>query len=139
LAFSDVAGIREKALKKLEGIIFGFLAPMFFTSAGMELARASPLSYLTTTLVLLAVSYPAKFLASYLGLKVFCKTVPQNVLRLSNVFTARLTMSTIIAYTGLKSGLLPPSISGGIMLSAVIATLAAGFIAGRSVLIEEEL
>ncbi len=139
LAFSDASGIREEAMKKLEGIIFGFLAPMFFTAAGMELGKASPLSYLKATIILLAVSYPAKLLISYISLKRFCRASVHNLLQLSNVFAARLTMSTIIAYAGLKSGLLPPDVSGGIMLSAIIATVIAGFVAGKSILIEEEL
>jgi glutathione-regulated potassium-efflux system ancillary protein KefC len=139
LAFSGAGFLREEALRKLEGVVFGFLAPMFFTSAGIEVARASPISYIYITAILLAISYPAKLLASYLGLRLFCKGLTQNLLRVSNVFSARLTMSTIIAYAGLTGGLLSSSVSGGIMLSAVIATLIAGLLVSKSVLLVEEL
>ncbi len=139
LAFSGMGSLRKEALRKLEGIVFGFLAPMFFTSAGIEIASGSPISYIYITLILLGISYPAKILASYLGLRTFCKGISRGLFKLSNVFAARLTMSTIIAYAGLTSGLLSPSVSGGIMLSAIIATLISGLTVGKNVLAEEEL
>ncbi len=139
LAFSGMGSLRKEVLDKLEGIVFGFLAPMFFTSAGIVIAGARPTSYILITAILLGISYPAKVLASYIGLKAFCENIPKKLFRISNIFAARLTMSTIIAYAGLASGLLSPEVSGGIMLSAIIATLISGIVVNENVFAEEEL
>ena len=139
LAFSGMGSLKKEALRKLEGIVFGFLAPMFFTSAGIEMASGNPTSYIYMMLILLGISYPAKILINYTVLRLFCKNITKGLFRLSNIFAARLTMSTIIAYAGLTSGFLSPDVSGGIMLSAIIATLISGLIVGKNVLAEEEL
>ncbi len=143
--FSEVAGIhgilfsfllgvafstspdKEVIASKTSTITFGFLAPIFFTSAGLLISRAGVQGVLVPSIILFLASYPVKVLASYAGLRLLSGV---RSLRLSNVFGARLTVSTIIAYSGLKTGLINPSIAAGIMFTALIATLASSMVTG---------
>ena len=143
--FSEVAGIhgilfsfllgvafstspdKEVIASKTSTITFGFLAPIFFTSAGLLISRAGVQGVLVPSIVLFLASYPVKVLASYAGLRLLSGV---RSLRLSNVFGARLTVSTIIAYSGLKTGLIHPPVAAGIMFTALIATLASSIVTG---------
>ncbi len=143
--FSEVAGIhgilfsfllgvafstspdKEVIASKTSTITFGFLAPIFFTSAGLLISRAGVQGVLVPSIVLFLASYPVKVLASYVGLRLLSGV---RSLRLSNVFGARLTVSTIIAYSGLKTGLIHPPVAAGIMFTALIATLASSIVTG---------
>ncbi len=143
--FSEVAGIhgilfsfllgvafstspdKEVIVSKASTITFGFLAPIFFTSAGLLISRAGVQGVLVPSVILFLASYPVKVLASYAGLRLLSGV---RSLRLSNVFGARLTVSTIIAYSGLKTGLIHPPVAAGIMFTALIATLASSVVTG---------
>jgi hypothetical protein len=82
------------------------------------------------TIVLFVASFPLKIAVTHAALKM---TAGINDVRLSTVFAARLTVSTIIAYTGLLKGVLPGELAAAIMLTALAATTIAGVIAGWGV------
>ncbi len=105
---------------KISGLTFGFLAPVFFVYAGMNAMPSSVGSSLKTALLLFVLSYTLKVASSYMALRVLTGV---NDLRLASVFGARLTMSTVIAFTGQAAGILPPTLAGGIILSALLATI----------------
>jgi Kef-type K+ transport system membrane component KefB len=146
--FSEIAGIhgilfsfllgvafstspdKEDITQKTSTITFGFLAPIFFTAAGLLISKAGICGVLIPSIILLATSYPVKVLASYGGMRLL---TPLRDLKLANVFGARLTVSTIIAYSGLKTGLLTPDLAAGVMFTALIATVLSSIVTGGKV------
>jgi glutathione-regulated potassium-efflux system ancillary protein KefC len=110
---------------KIEAIVTGFLAPVFFVVAGIYSSLADPRKAVILALAFLALSYPPKIASTHLAFKKVLGTAPREVVA---SFGARLTVSTLIAYAGLKMGSLDPNVAGAIMLSAVIATLTSGIL-----------
>jgi len=135
LALSETASMRERALDKIGAVVFGFLAPIFFVTAGMDVAVAEPSRCWPIAAVLLATSYPSKILFTHAGLQLLMPSRELG-LRAANLFAARLTMSSIIAFAGLKSGLMPPELAESILITAIIATLLAG--STSKIAVEEE-
>ncbi len=120
--------------ERISAIVFGLLAPLFFVDAGLHAAPRNPLVYAETALLLLAATLPAKVLATHAALQATAgRRVP---VRLSTVFAARLTVSTVIAFSGEAQGILPHDLAGAIIVSALIATLAAAGVA-RALRVEE--
>ena len=135
LALAETASKRTEAMDKIGAVIFGFLAPIFFVTAGMDVAVAELSRCWPIALVLLIASYPSKILATYIGLRLLVPS--KNIgLKAANLFAARLTMSSIIAFTGLKSGTLPAELAEAVLLTAIVATLLAG--STSRVAVEEE-
>ena len=129
LAFSDEVAKRRDLKEKIEGIVLGFLAPIFFTTAGLTVADVS----LTTSYIILAtaiflISYTAKVVTSYFGLRL----IGIRDSKLPIMMGARMTVSTVIAYTGLSTGLLTGELAGAIILSAIAATLTSGLLTSRT-------
>ncbi len=128
LALQEFA--REPPVRdKIEALITGFLAPVFFVTAGINASIASPGEALLLALAFLALTYPLKILATWAAFKSLLRQAPRELV---TSFGARLTVSTLIAYVGLKGGFLQPRVAGAIMLSAVLATLASGLLARPS-------
>ena len=124
LALQDFVD-RPEVRGKVEGVVMGFLAPAFFVVAGLEASSAEPRLVVLPALGLLALSFPAKIVASGLMLRRLLGIAePGLVVSLG----ARLTVSTLIAYMGVKLGLISPLLGGAIMLSAALATLMAGLL-----------
>lgn len=117
------ARVKRRVEERLGPLIFGFMAPVFFVNAGLHIAPVGVSRLKTIVLVLLASSYPAKLLATWASLRL---AAGMRGWRLSNVMAARLTVSTIIAYVGLKGGLMEPGLAAGVMASALLATLLSG-------------
>lgn len=114
------ARVKRRVEERLGPLIFGFMAPVFFVNAGLHIAPVGLSRLKTVVAVLLLSSYPAKLLATGLALRVAAGI---RGWRLPNVMAARLTVSTIIAYAGLKGGLMDPQLAAGVMASALLATL----------------
>ncbi len=128
LALQDFVN-RVSVRERVEAVISGFLAPTFFVVAGMEASMARPSDVLLPSLALLALSYPVKVASTHMAFKRLLGTAEWV---LSITFGARLTVSTLIAYIGLKTGLLPPSLAGAVILSAAMATVVSGVAARDS-------
>ncbi len=116
--FANEPPVRDK----IEALITGFLAPLFFVAAGITASMASPGAVALLALLLLAVSYPPKALP----VAVLSKLRGGLAWRVAASFGARLTVSTLIAFVGVRRGIIGPSLAGAIMLSAVMATMLAG-------------
>ncbi|MCE4624887.1 MAG: cation:proton antiporter [Desulfurococcales archaeon] len=120
---------------KLTALTFGVLAPIFFIDAGLHAKPEHPLLYAEIAALLLLLTFPAKVLFTHAALKAL--TGSRRVrLKLTSVFGARLTVSTVIAFTGEATGKLPHDLAGAIIMSALIATIAAAAIT-RSPIPEE--
>ena len=129
LAFSDEVSRRRDLKEKIEGIVLGLLAPIFFTTAGLTVAGVKlTRSYIILAATLFAVSFFAKIGTSYVSLRI----IGVRDKKLPVMMGARMTVSTVIAYTGLSTGLLDGELAGAIILSAIAATLASGLIASRT-------
>ncbi len=113
---------------KLSALTFGVLAPIFFINAGLHAAPSNPLHYLTLSLVLVLASLPVKIAAAHVMLRLLLDArIP---VKLTTVFGARLTVSAVIAFTGMTMGILSRDLAGAVILSSLIATLVSAGIAG---------
>ncbi len=124
---------RKHVEEKVLGLTFGFLAPIFFLNAGIAAMPGDIKGSIILAIILLAASYPAKVLLTHASLYVMAGF---KKLRISSVFGARLTVSTVIAYTGKQIGVLSPELAGAIILSAIMATTLSAIIS-KSPVIEE--
>ena len=120
-----VIGDRELE-SKISGLTFGMLAPIFFVDAGLHAAPRNLLLYAELSALLLIITMPAKILGTHLALRALMARRVR--LRLTTVFGARLTVSTIIAFTGEATGVLSHDLAGSIIMSALVATVIAGSI-----------
>jgi len=128
LALQEFA--REPPVRdKVEAVVMGFLAPVFFVTAGMNASTVSPGETLLLALAFLALTYPVQILVTWAVFKNLLGQAPRGLVA---SFGAKLTLSILIAYVGFKGGFLQPRVAGAIMLSAVLATLASGLLARPS-------
>ncbi len=128
--------LRNRSLEhKLSALTFGVLAPIFFVSAGLHSAPRNLLLYMEYTILLILTSLPAKILLTNIAMRI---AGVRPGLRLTSVFGARLTVSSVIAYMGESLGLLPHDLAGSIILSALLATIISGILAGTAEVISSE-
>lgn len=128
VALGEAMHLRRPLPEKVSGLVFGFLSPIFFVTAGLHIGPAGMQGgLLLLSLAVLAASFPVKIVATHIALS---RLAYVRNPRLSVVFGARLTVSTIIAYAGLLKGLLPPELAATIMLTALVTTVTAGIAAG---------
>jgi len=125
---------RRRIYDKVAALTFGVLAPIFFVDAGIRSVPSNLSDYLEFTLILLAVSLPVKIVATHSAIRLLIGRIDPKI---STVFGARLTVSTVIAFAGEESGVLPHDLAGSIILSALLATVASALVAGRATLSEE--
>ena len=123
--------VRRPVLEsKVMALTFGVLAPIFFVNAGLHASPANPLVYLELTALVLLVSFPVKVIATHYSLKLFMGRSPG---RITAVFGARLTVSTVIAFAGEAAGVLSHDLAGAVIMSALIATIVSAIIAGTPI------
>lgn len=116
---------------KLGALTFGLLAPIFFIDAGLHATPEHPLLYAELAGLLLIVTFPTKILATHVSLRILTKRKIR--LRVSSVFGARLTVSTVIAFTGEATGVLSHDLAGAVIMSALIATIVSAILAGAPI------
>ena len=116
---------------KLGALTFGLLAPRFFIDAGLHATPEHPLLYAELAGLLLLVTFPTKIMATHFSLRLLTKR--RIRLRISTVFGARLTVSTVIAFTGEATGVLSHDLAGAVIMSALIATIVSAILAGAPI------
>ncbi|MCE4627334.1 MAG: cation:proton antiporter [Desulfurococcales archaeon] len=116
---------------KLGALTFGLLAPIFFIDAGLHATPEHPLLYAELAGLLLLVTFPTKIMATHFSLRLLTKR--RIRLRISTVFGARLTVSTVIAFTGEATGVLSHDLAGAVIMSALIATIVSAILAGAPI------
>ncbi len=127
IATRDTIIKRPVLRDKVTALTFGLLAPIFFVDAGLHASPSNLYVYLELTIFILLVSLPVKIIATHLSLRTLTGRSPG---RISAVFGARLTVSTVIAFAGEAAGVLSHDLAGAIILSALIATIVSAIIAG---------
>ena len=128
MAVSDAVRAKPGLAGKVSGIVFGFLSPIFFINAGLEVEVSMITGNPLVVPVVFIVPFVFKILATYAGLRLFLGI---RDWKWPLVFSARLTVSILIAYTGYVKGLIDGSLAAAIMLTALLATITAGVAAGR--------
>lgn len=114
---------------KLAGLrttVLGFLAPVFFATAGLRIdltALRKPV-VLGTALVVLAVAIIGKFVGAYLG-AAMSRLSPWEALALGAGMNSRGVIEVIVAMTGLRLGVLGIDTYTIIVLVAIITSLMA--------------
>ena len=127
LGLSVGRSLTRSAVRSIESIVSGFMAPVFFAVVGVEAASINLSGSLILAALILGTAYAAKVVASYSVIKRLADRATS--IRLSLVMSARMTVSTVIAFTGMKAGIIPGDLAGAVILSAaatvIIAALAA--------------
>lgn len=124
--FSRIFGKEELVSEKLRGLIFGFLAPLFFFRAGL-LIKFNIVTFeaIIILLILGSVAYISKYIGVYLpALRFFGK---ENAKKIGMYFNYRLSFAIIPAFLGLTEGLISEDIYTAIILfvisTAVVTSL----------------
>lgn len=122
LVFSAL--LREHAAleKKLRGIIFGFMAPLFFFRAGSMInVRLVDLEILWFMMLLCSMAFLSKYIGTYM--------VTRRVLRVQFsslsglLFNYRLTFGIIAAVFGLKFGLISDGLYFALLLTILLTSI----------------
>lgn len=129
LGLSVGRSLTRSAVRSVESIVSGFMAPVFFAVVGVEAASINLSGSLILAVLILGTAYVAKVAASYSIIKRLADRATS--IRLSLVMSARMTVSTVIAFTGMKAGIIPGDLAGAVILSAA-ATVIAAALAARS-------
>ena len=118
VVFSEVLQDYKTIEKKLRGITFAFMAPLFFFKAGM-LFDLSLFTYDAAflTALLVVVGFVAKYVPTYLVANRFISRKYSRIMACA--FSYRLSFSVIAAVFGLENGLISTQI-----YSAILATVA---------------
>lgn len=120
---SDVARARTRSLRT---VVLGFLAPVFFASAGLRIdltALARP-AVLAAALLVLAVAVLGKFAGAYLGARL-SRLTRWEALALGAGMNARGVIEVIVAMVGLRLGILDTATYTIIVLVAVATSVMA--------------
>ncbi|MFG2231275.1 cation:proton antiporter [Streptomyces sp. NPDC048723] len=120
---SDVARARTRSLRT---VVLGFLAPVFFATAGLRIdlrALAQP-AVLAAALAVLATAILGKFAGAYLGARL-SKLTRWEALALGAGMNARGVIEVIVAMVGLRLGILDTNTYTIIVLVAVVTSVMA--------------
>ncbi|MEU6072040.1 cation:proton antiporter [Streptomyces sp. NPDC047082] len=120
---SDIARARTRSLRT---VVLGFLAPVFFATAGLRIdltALAEP-AVLAAALLVLAVAVLGKFAGAYLGARL-SRLTRWEALALGAGMNARGVIEVIVAMVGLRLGILDTRTYTIIVLVAVATSVMA--------------
>lgn len=115
---------RKDVEDKLKGIVFGFLAPVFFFEAGMLIdLRVITSDVIILVVLLVVIVFLIAFLLSYI---VFTRSFGRDFGICSGlIFNFRLSFSIVAAFFGLTMGIIDEVIYVTIMISILVTSLAA--------------
>ncbi|MEQ9714156.1 MAG: cation:proton antiporter [Candidatus Asgardarchaeia archaeon] len=120
--FSRTLGKKELVSEKLRGLIFGFLAPLFFFRAGLLIKfNVVTLEAVIILLILGSAAYVSKYLGVYLPSSRFFGK--ENAKKFSMYFNYRLSFAIIPAFLGLTKGLISEDIYTAIILFVILTAI----------------
>ncbi len=131
LIFSEILTDRKDVEEKLRGIIFGFLAPVFFFKAGMLMdLRSLSMDVLFFILVFGTIAYLSVYL---IAKHIFARWFGPEIGKCTGlIFNFRLSFGIIAAIFGLRMGLITVPIYTGIvtiiLLASVVSSILLKFI-----------
>ena len=127
MIFSRMLGDQELVSEKLRGLIFGFLAPLFFFKAGLLIRfEIVTIEAFVIFLILGTFAYLSKYFGVYLpALKFFNR---ETARRFGLYFNFRLSFAIIPAFLGLTEGLISEDIYTAIILFVLATTIITAFV-----------
>ena len=136
--FVFIAGIFFSALlkqhtileEKLRGIIFGFMAPLFFFRAGTMIdIEVMNLDIIVITLAILLLAFISKFFSTYSIVKKVCR--PRFASFAGLLFNYRLTFGIIASVFGLQYGVINEGIYFALMFTILSTSIIASIFLRR--------
>lgn len=131
MVFSETMQDYVELEKKLRGITFGFLAPIFFFRAGMfiDLGKLTIVT-IWLTLLFFSVSMSFKYLGTYFAARKFMSRAHSRLMASS--FSYKLSFSLIISMFGFESGLIGNELYTAILLTVVLSAVMPSLLTGGS-------
>lgn len=106
--------------EKIKGLGFGFFIPIFFFYSGLLIDFSSILSAFPLFLVLLILSFGGTYLGALIAVKL---CYPLKFKRILVVFNAKMSITIIVAFEGLKAGILDPVLYSLITMVALFSAI----------------
>ncbi len=122
--FNESSQIRFE--KNISGISMGFLAPIFFTSIGLEMHIQTVTNYVLLIAVLF-ISFFTKIFGGYLGAKI-AGLSNKNALTIGIGLNGRGLMELVIANIAYNNGLIDNSLYSILIIMGVITTLSTSYL-----------
>lgn len=121
---SEVVVKHETLAMKLNGIVFGFFAPIFFFKVGLAIGLSDILGNLIPLTLLIMAAFLSRYLGIYLGGRRYAKKKARFVAALMN---SRLSLGIIAALLGYELGVISDgiysAIVGAIILSSILSSI----------------
>ncbi len=121
---AEVVVKHETLVMKLNGIVFGFFAPIFFFKVGLAIGLSDLLGNLVPLTVLLLAAFLSRYLGIYLGGRMYAKKKAKFVAALLN---SRLSLGIIATLLGYELEIISEgiysAIIGAIILSAILSSV----------------
>lgn len=115
---------------KVKGLALGFLTPFFFLTAGTHINLVKAVNSIETTLTFTILSLTLKYTSTAIPLRLLTKI---KDMKIPAIFSARLTLSTIAAITGLKQSIIGTETYTAILISSLLATILVGLILNKNI------
>ncbi len=110
--------------EKIKGLGFGFFIPIFFFYSGLLIDFTALTALFPFFMLLLILSFGGTYLGALIAVKLCC---PLKFKKILVVFNAKTSITIIVAYEGLRAGLIDPVLYSLITLvaltSAILVTL----------------
>ncbi|AFH50506.1 Kef-type K+ transport system, membrane component [Ignavibacterium album JCM 16511] len=127
LIFSQIPGLLDDTIDKIESLTFSVFAPIFFASAGLkvDIRDFADFNILILSLLITIFASFGKAIGAYLSARFISKFNHWLALSLSISLNTRGTIQIIIATIGLATGIISQEIFSAIIIASVISSLSA--------------
>ncbi|MEP0862529.1 MAG: cation:proton antiporter [Ignavibacterium sp.] len=127
LIFSQIPGVLDDTIDKVESVTFSVFAPIFFASAGLkvDIRDFANLNILIFSLLITLFASLGKAIGAYLSARFLSQFKHWLALSLSISLNTRGTIQIIIATIGLATGIISQEIFSAIIIASVISSLSA--------------
>jgi len=122
LSVSEITDEREDVVRKLSGVIFGFLAPAFFFKAGLQM---NLLNFNISTLILAITVTFVAYTSKSLGVLLTSKKLwgLSEAKKITALFNFRLSFGVVTASIALEEGLIGDTLYSVIILTIILTSL----------------
>jgi Kef-type K+ transport system membrane component KefB/nucleotide-binding universal stress UspA family protein len=127
MLFGQMRRLSSDVVHRIESIVLGIFAPIFFGVAGLKVdarALASPKLLGIAALVIFTASF-GKWVGCYIGARYLGKQSHWKALAFGAGLNARGAMEILIATVGLRLGILSPELFSSIVIMAIVTSLMA--------------
>jgi Kef-type K+ transport system membrane component KefB/nucleotide-binding universal stress UspA family protein len=127
IMFSQMPHLGGDSIHKIESVVIGIFAPVFFAIAGLKvnLPQLIEPTLLLVLLLVIAIATIAKVLGVYIGARLLAKRDHWTALFYGAGLNARGSMEIIVATIGLRLGILSQDMFSIIVVMAVVTSIMA--------------